>query len=34
MTVSVQLKKEITGRESQGVRREDELIGGIQPVVK
>jgi hypothetical protein len=33
MTSSVQLKK-ITGRESQGAFRQDELIGGKPPVVK
>jgi hypothetical protein len=27
-------KKEITGRESQGACRQDELIGGKPPVVK
>jgi hypothetical protein len=27
-------KKKITGRESQGACRQDELIGGKQPVVK
>jgi hypothetical protein len=30
----VQLKNKITGRESQGVCRQDELISGKQPVVK
>jgi hypothetical protein len=33
MTASVQLKK-ITGRESQGACRQDELIGGKPPLVK
>jgi hypothetical protein len=33
MTASVQLKK-ITGRETQGACRQDELIGGKPPVVK
>jgi hypothetical protein len=33
MTASFQLKK-ITGRESQGACRQDELIGGKPPVVK
>jgi hypothetical protein len=31
MTADVRLKKK-SGRESQGTRRHDELIGGIQPV--
>jgi hypothetical protein len=34
MTASVQLKKRIAGRESQGAWRKDELIGGKQPVAK
>jgi hypothetical protein len=34
MTASVQLENEITGRESQGDCRQDELIGGKPPVVK
>jgi hypothetical protein len=34
MTVTVQLKKNISGRESQGAWRQDELIGGKPPVVK
>jgi hypothetical protein len=34
MTTSVQLENEITGRGSQGVWREDEVIGGKLPVVK
>jgi hypothetical protein len=34
MTTSVQLEKEIVGRESQGACRQDELIGGKPPVVK
>jgi hypothetical protein len=34
MTANGQLKKEITGRESQGACRQDELIGGKPPVVK
>jgi hypothetical protein len=33
MNASVPLKK-IAGRESQGACRQDELIGGIPPVVK
>jgi hypothetical protein len=33
MPVSVQLKK-IAGRESQGVWRQEELIGGKPPIVK
>jgi hypothetical protein len=28
------VEKKITDRESQGVRRQDELIGGNPPVVK
>jgi hypothetical protein len=31
---SVQLENKITGRESQGVCRQDKLIGGKKPVVK
>jgi hypothetical protein len=34
MTAGVQLKKKNSGRESQGARRQDELIGGKPPVVK
>jgi hypothetical protein len=34
VTASVQLENKITGRESQGVCRQDELIGGKLPVVK
>jgi hypothetical protein len=34
MTESIQLKKLISGRESQGAFRQDELIGGTPPVVK
>jgi hypothetical protein len=34
ITASVQLENEITGRESQGACRQDELIGGKPPVVK
>jgi hypothetical protein len=34
MKASIQLKKEIAGRESQGPCRQDELIGGKLPVVK
>jgi hypothetical protein len=34
MTAGVQLRKQISDRESQGARRHDELIGGIPPVVK
>jgi hypothetical protein len=33
MKASIQVKK-IAGRESQGACRQDELIGGIPPVVK
>jgi hypothetical protein len=33
VTASVQLENKITGRESQGVCRRDELIGGKPPVV-
>jgi hypothetical protein len=32
LQASVQLKNKITGRESQGVCRQDELIGGKPPV--
>jgi hypothetical protein len=34
MTARVQLENKITGRESQGACRQDELIGGKLPVVK
>jgi hypothetical protein len=34
MTASVQLKNKIDGRESQGVYRQEELIGGKPPVIK
>jgi hypothetical protein len=34
ITASVPLENEITGRESQGACHQDELIGGIPPVVK
>jgi hypothetical protein len=34
MKESIQLKKRIAGRESQGACRQDELIGGEPPVVK
>jgi hypothetical protein len=34
LTASVQLENTITGRESQGACRQDELIGGKPPVVK
>jgi hypothetical protein len=34
VTASVQLKNKITGLESQGVCRQDELIDGKPPVVK
>jgi hypothetical protein len=34
VTASVQLENKITGRESQGACRQDELIGGKPPVVK
>jgi hypothetical protein len=33
MTGSVQLENKITGRESEGTCRQDELIGGNPPVV-
>jgi hypothetical protein len=33
MTSSVQLENKITGRESQGACRQDELIGDKPPVV-
>jgi hypothetical protein len=34
MTANVQLKNKITGHESQGACRQDELIGGKLPDVK
>jgi hypothetical protein len=34
MTTNNHSKKKITGRESQGACREDELIGGKPPVIK
>jgi hypothetical protein len=34
MTARVQLKKKISGRDSEEVWRQDELIGGKLPVVK
>jgi hypothetical protein len=34
ITASVQLENKITGRESLGACRQDELIGGKPPVVK
>jgi hypothetical protein len=34
ITESVQLENKITGRESQGACRQDELIGGKPSVVK
>jgi hypothetical protein len=34
MKASVQLKKKIAGRESQGACSQDVLIGGKPPVVK
>jgi hypothetical protein len=34
ITASVQLEKKITGRESHGAWRQDELIAGKPPVVK
>jgi hypothetical protein len=34
ITASVHLENKITGRESQGARSQDELIGGKSPVVK
>jgi hypothetical protein len=34
ITASVQLENKITGRESQGACRKDELIGGKPPVLK
>jgi hypothetical protein len=33
-TASVQLENKITGRQSQGVCRQDEIIGGKPPIVK
>jgi hypothetical protein len=34
MTARVQVKKKITGHESQGACGQDKLIGGKQPAVK
>jgi hypothetical protein len=34
ITASVQLKKENTGHGSEGTWRQDERIGGKQPVIK
>jgi hypothetical protein len=34
ITASVQLENKITGRESQGARRPDDLIGGKSPIVR
>jgi hypothetical protein len=34
MTASVQFENTITGRDSQGSCRQDEVIGGKPPVVK
>jgi hypothetical protein len=34
MTARVPLKKKITGRDSQGACRKDELIGGKPQIVK
>jgi hypothetical protein len=34
ITASVQFENKITGRESQGDCRQDELIGGKPPVAK
>jgi hypothetical protein len=34
MKASMQLENKITGRESRGACRQDELIGGKPPVVK
>jgi hypothetical protein len=34
MTAGVQLRKKYSGRESQGARRQDELLGGKPPVAK
>jgi hypothetical protein len=34
MTAKVQLKKKISGRESQGTWNQDELIGDKLPLVK
>jgi hypothetical protein len=34
ITASDQLENKITGRESQGACRQDELIGGKLPVIK
>jgi hypothetical protein len=34
MTTSVQLETKMSGRESQGACRQDEVIGGKPPVIK
>jgi hypothetical protein len=34
MTAGVQLRRKNSGRESQGARGQDEMIGGKPPVVK
>jgi hypothetical protein len=34
ITASVQLENKITGHDSQGAWRQDELIGGKPPVIK
>jgi hypothetical protein len=34
MTASVELKKKIAGCDTQGVWRQDDLIGGTPPIVK
>jgi hypothetical protein len=34
ITARVQLENKITGRESQGACRQDELIGGKPPILK
>jgi hypothetical protein len=34
ITASVQLENKITGRESQGACRQDEMFDGKQPVIK
>jgi hypothetical protein len=34
MTASVEFKKKIDGRESQGVCRQNKLTGGKSPIVK
>jgi hypothetical protein len=34
MKASIELKEKIAGRDSQGACRQDEVIGGISPVLK